>query len=76
MLHAVKCKLLLYVDDICLIFQHTDINEIEILLTLNAENVALRKIGARRAEGLATLLGKRCTHNCRAALLERKVALT
>ena len=27
---AVKCELLLYTDDTCLIFQHSDINEIEI----------------------------------------------
>ena len=26
---AVKCELLLYTDDTCLIFQHSDINEIE-----------------------------------------------
>ena len=29
---AVKCELLLYADDACLIFQHIDINEIEIKL--------------------------------------------
>ena len=27
---AVKCELLLYADDTCLIFQHRDIKEIEI----------------------------------------------
>ena len=30
MLPAVKCELLLYADDTCLIFQHNDIKEIEI----------------------------------------------
>ena len=29
---AVKCELFLYADDTCLIFQHSDNNEIEILL--------------------------------------------
>ena len=29
---AVKCELLLYADDTCLIFQHNDIKEIEIQL--------------------------------------------
>ena len=33
--HAVKCELLLYTDDTCLIFQHSDINEIEIQLNKN-----------------------------------------
>ena len=32
---AVKCELLLYADDTCLIFQHSDINEIEIQLNKN-----------------------------------------
>ena len=32
---VVKCVLLLYTDDICLIFQHSDINEIEIKLNKN-----------------------------------------
>ena len=32
---AVNCELLLYVDDTCLIFQHSDINEIEIQLNKN-----------------------------------------
>ena len=32
---AVKCELLLYADDICLIFQHNDIKEIEIQLNKN-----------------------------------------
>ena len=32
---AVKCELLLYADDIYLIFQHNDINEIEIQLNKN-----------------------------------------
>ena len=29
---AVKCELLLYADDTCLIFQHSDVNEIKIQL--------------------------------------------
>ena len=32
---AVKCELLLYADDTCLIFQHNDIKEIEIQLKKN-----------------------------------------
>ena len=32
---AVKCELLLYADDTCLLFQHNDINEIEIQLNEN-----------------------------------------
>ena len=32
---AVKCELLLYADDTCLIFQHNDIKEIEIQLNKN-----------------------------------------
>ena len=32
---VVKCVLLLYTDDICLIFQHSDTNEIEIKLNKN-----------------------------------------
>ena len=32
MSQAVKCELLLYADDTCLIFQHNDIKEIEIQL--------------------------------------------
>ena len=32
---AVKCEVLLYADDICLLFQHSDINEIEIKLNNN-----------------------------------------
>ena len=32
---AVKCELFLDVDDTCLIFQHSDINEIEIQLSKN-----------------------------------------
>ena len=32
---AVKCELLLYADDTCLIFQHSDVNEIEIQLNKN-----------------------------------------
>ena len=32
---AVKCELLLYANDTCLIFQHSDINEIEIRLNRN-----------------------------------------
>ena len=35
MLQAVKYELLLYADDTCLIFQHIDINEIEIQLNKN-----------------------------------------
>ena len=35
MLQAVKCELLLYADDTCLIFQHNDIKEIEIQLNKN-----------------------------------------
>ena len=29
---AIDCELLLYADDTCLIFQHKDIHEIEIVL--------------------------------------------
>ena len=32
---AVKCELLLYADDACLIFPHSEINEIEIQLNKN-----------------------------------------
>ena len=32
---AVKCKLLLYTDDTCLIFQHSDINQIKIQVNNN-----------------------------------------
>ena len=32
---AVKCELLLYADDTCLIFQHSDISGIEIQLNKN-----------------------------------------
>ena len=32
---AIKCKLLLHADDTCLIFQHSDVNEIEIQLNKN-----------------------------------------
>ena len=32
---AAKCELLLYADDTCLIFQQSEINEIEILLNKN-----------------------------------------
>ena len=32
---AVKCELLLYADDTCLIFQHSDIKEIDIQLNKN-----------------------------------------
>ena len=32
---TVKCELLLYADDTCLIFKHNDINEIEIQLNKN-----------------------------------------
>ena len=32
---AIECKLLLYADDTCLIFQHKDIHEIEIVLNKN-----------------------------------------
>ena len=32
---TVKCELLLYADDTCLIFQHNDINEIKIQLNKN-----------------------------------------
>ena len=35
MLHAVKFDLLLYADDTCLIFQYSDINEIEIQPNMN-----------------------------------------
>ena len=35
MLHAVKFDLLLYADVTCLIFQYSDINEIEIQLNMN-----------------------------------------
>ena len=35
MLQAVKCELLLYADDTCLIFQHNDIKAIEIQLNKN-----------------------------------------
>ena len=36
---AVKCELLLYRDDTCLIFQHSDINEIEIQLNKNFSSI-------------------------------------
>ena len=36
---AVKCELLLYADDTCLIFQHSDINEIEIQLNKNFSSI-------------------------------------
>ena len=32
---AVKCELLLYAEATCLIFQHSDINQIEIQLQFN-----------------------------------------
>ena len=35
MLQAIDCELLLYADDTCLIFQHKDIHEIEIVLNKN-----------------------------------------
>ena len=35
MIQAVKCELLLYADDTCLIFQHNNIKEIEIQLSKN-----------------------------------------
>ena len=35
MLQAVDCELLLYADDTCLIFQHTDISEIETEINKN-----------------------------------------
>ena len=35
MLQAVKCELLLHADDTLLTFQHSDINEIEILINKN-----------------------------------------
>ena len=35
MSQAVDCELLLYADDICLIFQHKDITEIETTLNKN-----------------------------------------
>ena len=37
---AVKCELLLYADDTCLIFQHSDINEIEIQLNKNFSSIS------------------------------------
>ena len=36
---AVLCELLLYADDICVIFQHSDINEIEIQLNKNFSSI-------------------------------------
>ena len=36
---AVKCELLLYADDTCLIFQNSDINEIEIQLNKNFSSI-------------------------------------
>ena len=36
---AVKCQLLLYADETCLIFQHSDINEIEIQLNKNFSSI-------------------------------------
>ena len=36
---AVKCELLLYADNTCLIFQHNDINEIEIQLNKNFSSI-------------------------------------
>ena len=36
---AVKCELLLYADDTYLIFQHSDINEIEIQLNKNFSSI-------------------------------------
>ena len=35
---AVECELLLYADDTCLIFQHSDINEIETQLNKKYKN--------------------------------------
>ena len=39
MQQAVKCELLLYADDTCLIFQHSDINEIQIQLNKNFSSI-------------------------------------
>ena len=39
MAQAVKCELLLYVDDPCLIFQHSGINEMEIQLNKNFTSI-------------------------------------
>ena len=36
---AVKCELLLYADDTCLIFKHSDITEIEIQLHKNFSSI-------------------------------------
>ena len=39
MQQAVKCELLLYADETCLIFQHSDINEIQIQLNKNFSSI-------------------------------------
>ena len=39
MRQAVKCELRLYADDTCLIFQHSEINEIEIHLNKNFSSI-------------------------------------
>ena len=39
---AVKCELLLYADDTCLMFQHSDINKIEIQLNMNFNSICDR----------------------------------
>ena len=36
---ALKCELPLYADDTCLIFQHSEINEIEIQLNKNFSSI-------------------------------------
>ena len=36
---AVKCELLLYADDTCLIFKHSDISEIEVQLNSNFSSI-------------------------------------
>ena len=36
---AVKCELLLYADDTCLIFKHSDISEIEVQLNNNFSSI-------------------------------------
>ena len=38
---AVKCEVLLYADDTCLIFQHSEINQIEILIRSSYKKLSL-----------------------------------
>ena len=38
--HAPKCEFFLYADDTCLIFQHSEFNEIEIQLNKNFSSIS------------------------------------